>query len=67
MKLVRSIAMNTDHTYHGTPCEVTRIDLYLDEHLMTPEIVRIAKDNQERRLHEHAKAMPHSYWLQRKP
>ena len=62
MKFVRSIAMNTDHTYHGTPCEVTRIDLYMDESVMTPETVAAAKRNQVHKLREHAKAMPHRYW-----
>ena len=62
MKLIRSIAMDTDHTYHGTPCEVTRVDLYISEDVITPDVLRIAKQNQVMRLHEHAKRMPHRYW-----
>lgn len=63
MKLIRSIAMNTDHGYHGEPREVTRVDLHMDQDVMTPEAVAIAKRLQVERLHSHAKSMPHRYWL----
>ena len=63
MKIIRTIAMNTDHTYHGTPCEITRVELSMSEEMMTPEIVEIAKRLQVERLHSLAKAMPHRYWL----
>ena len=63
MKLVRSIAMNTNHSFYGNPMEVTRIDLYMDEDVMTPEAVALAKRLQIERLHHAAKRMPHRYWL----
>lgn len=64
MKLIRSIAMNTDHTYHGEPIEVTRIDLWMSEEVMTPEAIAEAKKMQVATLHGHAKSMPHRYWQQ---
>jgi hypothetical protein len=64
MKLIRSISMATDHNFYGFPVEVTRVDLFIDSDVMTPEIVAIAKRLQIERLHQHAKAMPHKYWQQ---
>jgi len=66
MKLIRVIAMNTDHGFHGNPIEMTRVELYLDEDVITPEVVAIAKQLQEERLHSYAKSMPHRYWIEPK-
>ena len=63
MKLIRSIAMSTDHGFYGKPFEVTRVDLYMEEDVMTPETVALAKRLQVERLHNSVKAMPHRYWL----
>ena len=63
MKLVRTIAMNTDHDFYANPTEVTRVELYMDPDVMTPEAVEIAKRLQVERLHSMAKAMPHRYQL----
>ena len=63
MKLIRSIAMETDHDYYGYSTEVTRVDLFLAEEMITPEVVAIAKQLQVERLHHAAKSMPHRYWL----
>ena len=65
MKLIRTIAMHTDYSYHGSPIETSRVELYLDEDMMAPELVAIAKRNQEARLHSMAKRMPHRYWRER--
>jgi len=62
MKLIRSISMYTDHTYHGKPAETSRVDLYCDNVMMTPEQVEIAKHNQDMKLRSMAKRMPCSYW-----
>ena len=62
MKLVRTIAMPTNHDFHARPTEVTRVELWMDPDVMTPEAVALAKQLQEERLHSHAKAMPHRYW-----
>ena len=64
MKLIRTIAMHTDHSYYGAPIETSRVELYVDE-TMTPEAIEIAKENQKMRLHSMAKRMPHSYWQKR--
>lgn len=61
MKLIRTIATHTDHGYHGTPIETSRVELYCDDS-MTTEAIEIAKRNQENKLHSMAKRMPHSYW-----
>lgn len=61
MKLVRTIAMHTDHDYYGNPVETTAVELYCDER-MPPEQVEIAKRNQENRLRAAAKRMPHHFW-----
>jgi len=63
MKLIRSIAMSTDHNYHGFPAEVTRVDHYISEDVLSPEIEAFLKQEQVRRLHSHAKAMPHVFWM----
>lgn len=65
MKLLRTIAMSTNHDFYGNPTEVTRVELHMDPDVMTPGAVALAKQLQEERLHSHAKAMPHRYWLER--
>jgi hypothetical protein len=69
MKLIRSIAMPTDHNYHGFPVEVTRVDLYMDECAISafPGSVELAKELQDERLRSHTKRMPHAYWLDKEP
>ena len=61
MKLIRSIAMPTDHNYYGYPIEVGAVELWCDESLTAREI-EIAKQNQEMKLRSMAKRMPFSYW-----
>lgn len=61
MKRIRTIAMFTDYSYHSTPIETSRVELYCDES-MTPEEIEIAKRNQEMKLQSMAKRMPHRYW-----
>jgi hypothetical protein len=61
MKLVRTIAMHTDHDFYGRPIEVTGVELYCDPDL-SPELVEVLKRNQEKRLLSHVKRMPHRYW-----
>jgi hypothetical protein len=61
MKLVRTIAMHTDHSFYGTPIETSRVTLYCNETL-TPAQIEMAKYNQEMKLRSMAKRMPHSYW-----
>jgi len=48
--LVRTIACVTDYTYHGAPCEVGRVELWLDESVADPEILAAAKRLQVERL-----------------
>ena len=63
MRLLRTIAMNTDHGFYGNPIETSRIELYVsDDIVWTPEMIEIAKQHQEERLHSLAKRMPHRYW-----
>lgn len=63
MKLVRSIAMFTDHSYHGKPVEISRVDLYMDEHIQfTEDELAVMKENQKQRLLHMAKRMPHKFW-----
>ena len=62
MKLIRTIAMYTDHTYHGRPCETSRVTLFINEEMITPEVIDTAKELQEKRLLSMAKRMPHSFW-----
>lgn len=62
MKLVRSVAMYTDHTYYGNPIETSTVSLFIDE-AVTPEQLAFLKIQQQRRLESMAKNMPHSYWL----
>ena len=50
MKLIRTIAMTTDYTYHGSPREVSRVELHLDPDMITPEVLAIAQQLQEERL-----------------
>ena len=61
MKTIRTIAMYTDHTYHGKPIEVSRVSLMVDE-CITPEEIEFLKEQQERKLKSMAKRMPHRYW-----
>ena len=60
MKLIRSIAMTTDYTFHGSPCEVTRIDLYIAEEVLSPEVIKLAERMQEERLLHSRKSELHS-------
>jgi len=60
--LVCSIAMYTDHNYHGEPIETTTIELHVNPDFVTPEQIELLKEIQVKRLHAAAKAMPHKYW-----
>lgn len=62
MRLVRGIAMNTDHGFYGEPVQVTRVDAYVSRDVDTPEVVELLKREQVRLLHSRAMAMPHLYW-----
>ena len=66
MKIIRTIAMNTDHSYHGVPLEAARVTLHCSEQLTQDEI-EIAKNNLIMKLHSMAKRMPHAYWLNQPP
>ena len=67
MKLIRTIAMPTDHSYHGTPIETSRVELFISDDIeWTPEMIAKIKENQEKKLHSMAKKMPHSYWIKQK-
>ena len=57
----RTIGMAIDHSYHGEPVEYSFMRLTYSEHL-TPEQIKIAERNQEKKLHSMAKRMPHKYW-----
>ena len=62
MKLIRSVSMHTDHSYHGTPIETSTVTLFANTDVVTPEQMQVLKRQQENKLHSLAKAMPHSYW-----
>ena len=63
MKLVRTIAMFTDHSYYGKPIETSRVELYVDSfYKPTDEELAMMKKNQEQRLLRMAKRMPHKFW-----
>ena len=61
MERIRTIAMHTDHSYHGSPIETSAVTLSVDESV-TPEQVEFLKTKQEERLRSLAKRMPHRYW-----
>ena len=65
MRLIRSIAMFTDHDYHGRPVETGRVDLFCSE-VMTEAQIALTKEMQEIKLHSMAKRMPHDYWRKQK-
>lgn len=64
MKLLRTIAMYTDHDYHGRPIETSRVELYVDEVMGKPtqEMLDAMYENQRMRLLRMAKRMPHRFW-----
>lgn len=63
MKLLRIIAMPTNHNFHGNPTEISRVELWVSEDVkLTPSMVAVLKENQDMKLHSLVKAMPHGYW-----
>lgn len=63
MKLLRTVAMNTDHGFYGTPIEVGRVELYVSDDIeWTPAMIETSKRSQGEHLRSMAKRMPHSYW-----
>jgi len=63
MKLLRTVAMNTDHIFYGLPVEVSRVDLFISNDVeWTPEMIETSKRCQDEHLRSMAKRMPHSYW-----
>mgnify|MGYP001570321252 CR=1 FL=1 len=61
MKLIRTIAAQTDHNYHGEAIETSRVELHCDPSV-TPDQIEILKRQQEKRLQSMCKRMPHQYW-----
>lgn len=63
-----SMAMFTDHDYHGNPVEVSRVEVTLGDLVKwTPEMKAYIKHQAVEQLHSMAKRMPHKYWRERKP
>jgi RNA binding exosome subunit len=63
MKTIRTIAMFTNHGYHGNPIEVTRVTLYADKYA-TNEEIKYMENEQIKELRHKAKRMPHRYWFE---
>ena len=63
MKLIRTIAAYTDHSYYGDPIENTTIELYADQEAQeSTDAIEILRQNQNRRMLEECKRMPHAFW-----
>ncbi|CAB4223455.1 hypothetical protein UFOVP1670_59 [uncultured Caudovirales phage] len=68
MRLIGSIGMPTDHSFYGGVLETSRVDLFISDDVeWTPEMLAIAKRDQEMRLRSLAKRMPHRYWQRIEP
>lgn len=56
--------MPIDHSFYGRPIEYGFVDLHIsDDIAWTPEMLKVAEQNQEMCLKSMAKRMPHRYWI----